>query len=197
MLSKRFVWRQLASSRKQAVVFVLCVALSMVTLVALGGFSASVNRALLQDARQLQAADIIVSSNSPFSESLTRVMDALVEQERVERARMYEFISVVRVTTDDNSLLSNLKVVEPGYPFYGEVELESGQVFANVLTPGNIIVGPELLDRLGVQVGDPLRVGQATLTIEDVVLSEPDQPVNFFSLGPRIFVLAADLESLD
>ena len=77
MLNKRFVRRQLASSRKQAVVFVLCVALSMVTLVALGGFSASVNRALLQDARQLQAADIIVSSNTPFSEPLTGAMDAV------------------------------------------------------------------------------------------------------------------------
>ena len=197
MLNKRFIRRQLASSRKQAVVFVLCVALSIITLVALGGFSAGVNRALQQDARQLQAADLIVRSNTPFSEPLTEAMDALAAQGRVESARLYEFISVVRVTADDNSLLSNLKVVEPGYPFYGQVELESGRALVDVLTPGNVIVGPELLERLGVQVGDPLRVGQATLTIRDVVLGEPDQPVNVFSLGPRIFIAAADLESLD
>ena len=60
-LNRRFVLLQLASTRKQAVVFVLCVALSMVTLVALSGFSDSVNRALLQDARKLHAGDIIVS----------------------------------------------------------------------------------------------------------------------------------------
>jgi putative ABC transport system permease protein len=40
-------------------------------------------------------------------------------------------------------------------------------------------------------------VGRALLTIEDVVLQEPDQPASFFLLGPRIFIAAEDLEQLD
>jgi putative ABC transport system permease protein len=46
-------------------------------------------------------------------------------------------------------------------------------------------------------VGDSLHVGSTTLTIKDVVLQEPDQPVNLFLLGPRIFIAAADIDRLD
>ncbi len=197
MVHKQFVLRQLAGSRKQAVVFVLCVALSMVTLVALNGFSDSVNRALLNDARQLHAADIIIRSNSPLSTEVTAAANALQQQGLVDIARLYEFYSVVRVMDDEASLLANLKVVEAGYPFYGQVELASGQAFHEALTAGSLIVEQALLDRLELQVGDSLRVGQVTLTIRDVLLAEPDRPVNFFSLGPRVFIAAVDLDRLD
>ena len=97
----------------------------------------------------------------------------------------------------ERNILAEVKVVEPGYPFYGQVELASGRPFSDVLTPGNIIVGPALLERLGLEVGTPLRVGDTTLTIQDVSLGEPDRPVDFFSLGPRVFVAAADLDALN
>jgi putative ABC transport system permease protein len=34
------------------------------------------------------------------------------------------------------------------------------------------------------------------LTIGDVVLSEPDRPMNFFSFGPRVFISSQDLDAL-
>ncbi len=92
---------------------------------------------------------------------------------------------------------SNLKVVEPGWPFYGEVVLASGAALFDVLKPGQVIVEQGLLERLGVQVGDRLRLGDATLTIADVLVGEPDRPVNFFALGPRILVHADDLAALN
>ncbi len=58
-------------------------------------------------------------------------------------------------------------------------------------------MAPTLLDRLNLEVGAQLQVGNAILTISDVVLAEPDQPVNFFFLGPRIFISADDLGRLD
>lgn len=197
MLHKQFIRRQLTSAKKQSSIFILCVALSMVTLVALRGFGESVDRALLADAQALHAGDIIIHTHYPFSEPVLSVVAALEAQDRVESARVYEFYSVVRAVTEDASLLANLKVVEPGYPFYGRVELASGRAFQEVLRPGHIIVEQNLLDRLGLRPGDPLRVGQTTLIIRDVLVHEPDRPVNFFSLGPRIFIAAADLEALD
>ncbi|MFO7632139.1 MAG: FtsX-like permease family protein, partial [Caldilinea sp.] len=104
---------------------------------------------------------------------------------------------VVRRSGEDGSLLSNLKVVEADWPFYGEAVLASGASLREVLQPGRVVVEQALLDRLGVQVGDMLRVGDTMLTIADVVLSEPDRPVEFFALGPRVLVAAADLEALN
>ena len=95
------------------------------------------------------------------------------------------------------SVLSHLKVVEDGYPFYGKVELASGREFSKVLTRGAIIVEQAVLDRLGTGLGDRLQIGSAELTIADTVTAEPDRPVSFFSFGPRIFIAAADLDGLD
>ncbi len=197
MLNKRFIRRQLTSSKQQSIIFVLSVALSMISLVALRGLGDSLNRALLADAKELQAADIVVSSNFELADATAAEIDALVAAGTVDAAKTWEFYTVARLPDREDTLLSNIKAVEPGYPLYGEAELASGRALAEVLTPGAVVVEQALLDRLGLAVGDELLLGPETLTIADVVTKEPDRPVNFFALGPRVFVAAADLPRLD
>lgn len=190
------VIRQVRRSSKQAVLFVLCVALSLTTLTAFSGFAASVSRSLLNDARKLHAADIIIKSYDPISTALDQAIDKLVAGKQAIRANVHRFFSVVRSLDEGASVLAGLKVVGPGYPFYGQVGLASGRSFHEALLPGNCIVAQTLLDRTGMMVGDRLKVGYTTLTIADVVVSEPDRPLNFFSFGPRVFVHDDDLDAL-
>jgi putative ABC transport system permease protein len=197
MFNLRLLLRQIRGSRRQSTVFVLCVALSVVTLVSLGSFSRSVHSSLLRDARVLHTADIIIKSHAPFSPALTRAVAAKEQQQEIETTRIYEFYSMVRATDGKASLLANLKIVEPGYPFYGAVGLASGRPISSVLGTGSVIVEQMLLDRLQLRVGDRLRIGSSTLTIRDVLVAEPDRPINLFSLGPRVFIAAADLSALD
>ena len=197
MIHSTFIRRQLNQNKKQSLVFILCVALSMVTLVGLGGFQDSINTILLRDARALQAGDIIIRSSAELSPAIAQKVAEFKAEGLVERTQLYSFLSVVRVEGGENTLLSNIKAVEPAYPFYGEVELASGQKFDEVLQSGQVVVAQNLLDRLNIAVGDQLRIGLATLTIADVVTFEPDRPVNAFTLGPRIFVRVDDLPVMD
>jgi putative ABC transport system permease protein len=190
------ILRQVRRSSTQAGLFVLCVALSLTTLTAFSGFSRSVGRALLDDARTLHAADIIIRSYDPISAGLAQAIDRLVDQGRVVRANVYEFYSVVRAPDEGASVLSRLKVVDPGYPFYGRVGLASGRPFGQVLQPGACIVEQTLLDRTGMKIGDRLTVGYTTLRIADVVTAEPDRSLELFAFGPRTFIHGADLEAL-
>jgi putative ABC transport system permease protein len=68
----KFILRDVNRTRSQAIVFALCVSLAMVTLVAVNGFSDSVNTTLLNDARALNAADIIVRSRQELSPELVQ-----------------------------------------------------------------------------------------------------------------------------
>ncbi|MEZ4526695.1 MAG: FtsX-like permease family protein [Desulfobacterales bacterium] len=197
MLHKRFVLRELTASPRQYAVFVLCVMLSLVTLTALNGFSQSIRKSLLRDARTLQGADIILRSHFPFSPALTEKVSELEKQGKVRSARIYEFYSVVRSVDESRSLLADVKIAEPGYPFYGKAELASGRELGDVLRGGNAVAEQNLLDRLGLRVGDSLRAGSAILTIADVIVKEPDRPVSFLSFGPRLLVAAADIDALD
>jgi putative ABC transport system permease protein len=196
MINGHFIIREITRSSKQAVVFCLCVALSLTSLTVFSGFSESVSQILLTDAKKLHAADIIVHSHDILSNELENAISDQIRQGKVERTRYWEFYNMVRRMDDQASVLSLLKVVEKGYPFYGEIVLKSGRPFHDVLTPGHTVVEQSLLDRLGVSIGDSLKVGYTTLIISDVVVSEPDRPANVFSFGPRVFVSSKDLDAL-
>jgi len=196
MVNLRFIARQITGAKRQCTVFIFCVALSMITLVSLGSFRESVESSLLRDAQSLHAADVIVKSHAPLPASLETEIASLAAGGEIRSARYWDFYSVVQKVDEEASLLCDLKVVERGYPFYGRVRLASGRPLHAVLTPGSLVVEQVLLDRLKLRTGDRLRVGNATLTVRDVLLQEPDRPVNFFALGPRIFVAAADREAL-
>lgn len=197
MRISRFVGRQIRHSRNQALLFLACVALSMVSTTAINGFGAGAKQALYNDARQLHGADIIISANQPFSKPLTNAVSKLVSSGQVETSRIHQFYSMVRTADNRASLLVQIKTVENNYPFYGRVVTGSSKDFSTVLTPGRAVVAGAVLKRLNLTVGDTIRVGKAQFTISDTVFQEPDRPVSFFALGPRVFIPAGDLEALD
>ena len=170
--------------------------LSLVTLTALSGFSKSINRSLLEDAKKLHAGDIIIRSYEKISNGLEEEVQLLRNQGEIDVSTYYEFYSVVRTREENQSVLARLKVVDERYPFYGDIVLASGNEFSDVLSRGHVLVEQALLDRLGMEIGDKLRVGYSILTISDLVVSEPDRPVNVFSFGPRVFISSKDLEKI-
>ena len=91
MIHRRFLLRQLTAGGRQAIVFILCVILSIVAVVAVNGFGDSLNRSLLRDARALHAADIIVSSAFPLSPPLLDKIRDLEVEGRVDSTAVYEF----------------------------------------------------------------------------------------------------------
>ncbi len=197
MIHLNFIRRQLTTARQQSLIFVLCVALAIVTLVGLNSFGSSVNRTLLNDAQELLAADAVVDSSYPFAEPLTNTLADLAARDQIDYTQITGLFTVARLPSEEDSLLVDLKAVEQAYPFYGAAVLASGRDLHDVLTPGTVVVEGLILDRLGLQIGDSLRLGDAALTIGDVLVSEPDRPVNFFAFGPRIMLTADDLPRLN
>jgi putative ABC transport system permease protein len=193
----RFIIREILHSKSQAVVFILCVILSLVSIVAINSFRRDVRQSIVSDARGLHGGDIIVHSHYDFSQPLHQELTTLVGEEGIESVRTWEFYSVARREDAGDSLFCNIKVVDKGYPFYGVVELGSGRDFSAVLQPGKAIVAPALLQRLDLVIGDRLLLGDSSFEIVDVVGRESLRPVDFFNFGPRIFVPAADLEQMD
>jgi putative ABC transport system permease protein len=196
-MNLRFLYREMVHSRGQAMVFILCVALSLVSIVAINSFRRDVRAVIVSDARSLHGGDVIVHSHGDFSPPLHGELAEVEKAEGITAVATWEFYSVARRGDGGAALFSNIKAVDKGYPLYGQVELLSGREFIDVLAPGRTIVAAAVLERLGLAVGDRLLLGNTSLEIADVVSRESSRPVEFFNFGPRIFVSTADLPSLD
>jgi len=111
-----------------------------------------------------------------------------------------------------------LKAVEAVYPFYGRLKLEPDRPLSALLAPSasacpkpqstalvplstphalrltphgacyGALVQESLLIRMGLSMGDRLKIGQAVFTITGLIRKEPDRVANLFSLGPRVMI---------
>ncbi|MGW8194239.1 MAG: ABC transporter permease [Desulforhopalus sp.] len=196
-MNGRFLMREMVHGRSQVVVFILCVALSLISIVAINSFRRDVRQSVVSDARGLHGGDIIVHSHYPFSPSLEKELISIQQQKGIDGVRSWEFYSVARRKDGKGSVFSNIKAVAKGYPLYGQVDLRSGRALSQVLQPGKVVVAEPLLDRLGLVVGDQLLLGRGDFEIADVVVRESARPVDFFNFGPRILVSSDDLERMD
>lgn len=186
--------------------FVLCLALGVAAVVAVAGFSEGIDRGIRRQARQLLAADLVVSGRSTIPEEVVEAIDAVPGSQRTQVLEMLTLVAVPREATGADerretadSLLVELKSIDGPYPFYGEVTL--GQLapgaptdLFTLLDATSTVVAPEVLGRLRVAVGDTLRIGGEDFRIVGTVEREGDRISAGFDLGPRIFVGAAGLE---
>ena len=188
--------RELRGSAGRIGFFAACLAVGVAAVVAVAGLSSALDRAIRDQARSLLAADLAVESGRPIPEA---VLEAVYALGGARRADVRELPSVVSAPAADDgrpgpSLLAELKAVSAGYPFYGAVEVEPPRPLGELLGTDRVLVGPELLTRLGLAPGDTLMVGGESFTISGVVIAEPDRIGVSFTLGPRVLMSTAGLD---
>ena len=191
--------RESRGSAGRLTFFVACLAVGVAAVVAVAGLGRALDDGIRARARQLLAADLAVTSRRPIEPAARAAVAALPG---VRTAEVRELASVVSVPAADGdgttapgpSLLCELKGVAPGYPFYGELETDPARPVDELLGPDRVLVGPELLRRLDVAVGDRLKIGSAEYRIAGTVLSEPDRLEIGLTLGPRVLLSLAGLE---
>ena len=88
--------------------------------------------------------------------------------------------------------LVELKAVDTAYPLVGTAETTAGDLQALLASDG-IVADPLVLDRLGVEAGAPIRLGQGTFTLRGALTHEPDRVSGPAILGPRVMIAIAAL----
>ena len=187
----RLAWRETRGAWRHFGYFFACITLGVSALVGVGSFADSLERTVARSAKSLMGGDVEIRSTLPLSVDAT----ALVPEPRggVEVTRVRELVAMAQAGAQQTQLVE-LKAVEPGYPFYGELVTDPARALPTLIGDGRALVHESLLARLGLRVGDQLRVGASDLTISGVILKEPDRAVGVFSLGPRVLIAAADLD---
>ncbi len=198
MFTVRMVWRELRAAWGRLLFFFLCVAIGVGAIAALRSVIQNVRVALLREARVLTAADVVISTNRPWTPDVRGRVDAAIEQAPVtQRVEVVELATMVRPADERRPVarMAELQAVDPGFPLYGQLQLRDGAPYAFArLEDRGVLVRPELLVQLGVAMGEQVRIGNGLFTIRGVIESEPGRRVGMFSLGPRVIIARRDLE---
>jgi putative ABC transport system permease protein len=184
----KIAWRDLHASLGKFAFVIVAIALGVGSLTGMRSFSVVFQRTLLQQARNIMAADLSARDFHEFTASQLAALSKL-RTEGVQHTLVTETVSMASTTANPDPLLVSLKVVDPkNYPYYGQVQLASGRALRNVLTGNTAVVSQEFLLRMRTRVGDILHLGNSQFRIVDVVRSEPDRISSSFGIGPRVMI---------
>ncbi len=173
-------------------VLLLALTTAVAALTGVGFLVGRIDTAVREQATQVLAADIRVSS----TQSLPDGWFTEAAQRKVQSARIETLLSVV--FRGDQSQLTNLEAVSAGYPLRGTMVV-SDQPFAtgtatrSIPARGEVWPSSKLLATLGGGIGSKLSIGAATFTVTQVLISRPDQGANLSDLAPSLIMNLADL----
>lgn len=184
-------WRETRAAAGKFAFLVLAIALGTGALTAVTGFNASVHHTLSREARSLMAADLAVRLPLRPPQADLDLIDAL-ESEGIQITRVTETVSMAATSNHIPVLVSVKGADFSRYPFYGQLELDPP---GTRLDERSVAVSDDLLLRLGVRLGDSLRIGQRDFRILARVVKEPDRMTTGFSLGPRVLFTREGLSS--
>jgi putative ABC transport system permease protein len=193
--SLRLALREMRGGIKGFRVFVICLALGVGAIAAVGSISAAVRAGLDADAQRILGGD--VSLRMVHREITADQQSWLDETGTLSRTALMR--SMAHAPDRDQRSLIELKAIDGLYPLFGAMAFSPEMAISQALEQRGDVWGAAveqgLLDRLTLAIGQTVRVGDATFEIRAVIKSEPDRlgGARLLNLGPRFMISDAAL----
>jgi putative ABC transport system permease protein len=189
----RLARRELRGGIKGLRIFLACIVLGVAAIAGIGSLAAAVVAGIKADARDLLGGDAEVRL-------AYRPVDAAERAFLAQSGRLSEIATMramARTQGGDRRSLIELKAVDPAYPLYGMVALTPAQSLGDAIDRrgGNFgaAVDPAILERLGLVLGDSVKIGEAMLQLRATIEREPDAAAGGLEFGPRVIISAEAL----
>lgn len=177
--------------------FVANLSIAFTALLFLETVRDSVTGALASQSQRILGADLTINSRRPLTEvEIEALLTALPKDSST--VRMVESLTMVK--SPSKSRLVQIRAVEPGFPFYGQIRLKSGvieRIDPSNLSSQEIWLYPELFTQLNVEEGDQVLVGGRPFTVRQEVVDDIPGAGGFSSFAPRAYLLLSELEKTD
>jgi len=194
-LAFRLARRELRGGIRGLPVVLLSLALGVGAIAGVESLSRSIEASLTADARAILGGDLEITLRNRAATAAEK--DALHTAGAVSETR--EMRSMAHA--GERVLLVELKTVDRPYPLYGAIRLEPPNALPDVLAKRGgkygAAVEPNVLARLGIAVGDSIRIGEASFEVRAAIEQEPDRSGSLVTLGPRVLIAAEALPSTE
>lgn len=192
-LASRFALRELRGGLAGFRIFLACIALGTAAIGSVNTIADGIEGSIARQGQSILAGDL--------GFELVQREATPDEMKRIEAlgtvSKSIGLRSMALKTDGSDQSLVELKSVDQTYPLFGKVETSGAGALSDLLGLKDGVHGaiaPQILfDRLGLKVGDRLKVGDITVEMRDVLVSEPDALSEGFGFAPRLMISEAAL----
>ena len=184
-------WRDSRTYRRRLLLYMSSIILGTAALVSIRTLGDSMRTAVNQESRALLGADLDINTRRAFSDSAEVFLRSLGGAQ----SRQTSFASMVAFPRTASSRLVQVRALEGDFPYYGELETSPPDAAQRFRTQGSALVDDNLMIQHGAEVGDSIRVGLRTFEIEGRLIAIPGETAAMSTIGPRVYIPLADLES--
>ena len=189
-LALRLLRRELRAGELRVLMAALLIAIGALTAVAF--FTDRVAQALHYGAAELLAADLALSSSNPIDPAWA----ARAENQGLATASTLSFRSML--VKGERFQLVEVKAVSKGYPLRGQLEVAEAALAPPrgtqaIPARGTVWVDGQLLEMLGLRVGERVKLGAVDFQVARVLTFEPDRGGELFQLAPRLLMSLDDV----
>lgn len=145
---------------------------------------------------EMLGGELVLTGTQPLKETQQALLATVGGD--LQTSAVIDFSTVL--VHSDELLLVSARAIDDSYPLYGEIQL-ARQRFgpsyaqANGPPPGQVWVADQVLDRLGLALGEAITVGTKELSVSAIIRQLPDQSAGFYSMSPRIVFNAQELDA--
>jgi putative ABC transport system permease protein len=165
--------------------------LGVAALVSINSFGDNLRQAIDNESKSLLGADLSFESGQPFDAKIEAIIDSLGGIQ----SRRTSFSSMAYFPKSNSARLATVRGHEPGFPFYGTIETEPPSAAQTYLQDGGALIDGTLMVQYGVEVGDWVRIGNATYPVAGKLLQTPRETAAIMLFSPRIYVPLAALDT--
>lgn len=196
-VSARLARRELRSGLKGFRILIACLALGVAAIAGVGSIKKAIEVGLSAEGSTLLGGDAEAEFTYRFASEEER---AWLSDVSVRMSEIIDFRSMILLErgAEKERALTQVKAIDTLYPLSGSVNMIDGSDFRISLEPQNglpsVLMERLLVDRLGLVIGDQIKIGTKAFRLGGVFKSLPDAASEGFGLGPRTLLYKTDLD---
>lgn len=180
----KMAWRDARSNKKRLFLYISAIIIGVAAQVAITSFRESLTATIDNQSKELLGADLEIEAEQAFTEDELAYFDSLGG----EPSKMIEFSSMAYLPKSGGARLSRIRAIQGDFPFYGRIETIPVSAAKTFKENKAALVDNALMIQYRAQVGDLIKIGEATFRIAGGIEQIPGEAAAASLVGPRIFI---------
>lgn len=182
----KLIFRELKSSPKFALIFILNLSIGLIGLVSIQSFKSSFTDELSLRSKSILGADLAISSRLDID--VESVKDIVKVEDSSKTTRLFSMAG-----SDSHSRLASVRAIESKFPFYGKILL-SDNTALKFKSDDQVFIYPELQRQLEVEIGDRIQLGDSSFIVSGLVIDDGQQSFQMGGVAPRAYITPIGLK---